>query len=465
MKQFVLALLLSTSLLGQKGNVDEVIKFNPRNLGVIRDNGRVKGYYFFYTQNKSDLKHNHYGLQILDAQMNPVKKSDFTKDKNLLLKSAAYSGSHFCFSFVNTTKGHEEFTIFDGDLKPVNSFSFEIFKEQTSYTHTLIAAPNVGFVAYGPNKKGKTELYGVSNQGEKLWSAKGTRSAEKGFETISSIGSGEGFVAFCETYRRRYFQAQDGDCYIRLIDPRKGSDLFNLKINEANEHIVIESISVEGDSYLFSGYFMDLKKSSQGVALIRVAADGKLITKKLLDLDREAPVLAEDAFTKNALAGKSIYFDSAEQLANGNMVLVTQLYNKSNMYDLVFFEMDHEFNLKDINVIKKDPAPINKVMNSMWAGKIEMNGIIKFMGFSDIYFTSVSDDRLTSTTVFRNLNKTNHEFTIRSAKIRDKKFETQELRVTTHADEIWTLPAVEGGVAIFQYSSKEKRLEMRVQKL
>ncbi len=76
-----------------KLSIDKVYTAYLRNSGTIMANSQIKGYFFLYQSDKIDKHTNEYTLQILDENLNKVRKIKFEDSKKLSLLESAYNGN------------------------------------------------------------------------------------------------------------------------------------------------------------------------------------------------------------------------------------------------------------------------------------------------------------------------------------------------------------------------------------
>ncbi len=103
----ILMLFISLESLAQSSAsklFQDVKQVTVRNVGPIKKNGEVKGYYSFYEYDKVDRKTLLFKLNLMDENLNDLGTKEIEGPKTWELVSSGFDGNNFCFKFYDPKK-------------------------------------------------------------------------------------------------------------------------------------------------------------------------------------------------------------------------------------------------------------------------------------------------------------------------------------------------------------------------
>jgi hypothetical protein len=135
MRQLLLVVLffftLSFSLFSQGIKIDNIRKAALRTSDAIKEGSDVKGYYFFYVNDKVDKNTNEYTLQIFDNNLKILKDIKFQESKDVTILESSFNGADLIFLFYNSKERTFDYQIYGADgKKKAFSYSRELTKKE-----------------------------------------------------------------------------------------------------------------------------------------------------------------------------------------------------------------------------------------------------------------------------------------------------------------------------------------------
>jgi hypothetical protein len=159
-KLFCIALLL-LSIEGFAQDVtktfDEVKKVTVRNIGTIKKNNVIKGYFCFYEFDKIDHKNRLYKLNLMDENLNDLGTKQIEGPKNWELVGSGFDGNNFCFKFWDEKAKEFDVKVYDQQANEIASNTIDInynyhSQKATTFTQSVSQDVNIlennGFVDY-----------------------------------------------------------------------------------------------------------------------------------------------------------------------------------------------------------------------------------------------------------------------------------------------------------------------------
>ena len=153
---FSLCTLQSFSQSGSKV-FDEVKEITVRNVGVIRKNNEIKGYFSFYEYDKVDKNTILFKLNLMDENLNQLGTKEIEGPKTWELISSGFDGNNFCFKFFDPKAKTFELKVYNQEAKEVNSSELEVVLKDNSLSYRMYRyntkvelniLPDNGFVNY-----------------------------------------------------------------------------------------------------------------------------------------------------------------------------------------------------------------------------------------------------------------------------------------------------------------------------
>jgi len=166
MKRIVIIILLCWSFKGFAQSAakvfDEVKSVTVRNVGTIKKNNEVKGYFNFYEYDKVDRKTILYKLNLMDENLNQIGTKEIEGPKTWELISSGFDGNNFCFKFFDPKAKTVELKVYDQEAKEVTTNEIELnygpssqkYKMYKQYENPeLNIIPGNGFMNYTFNEE------------------------------------------------------------------------------------------------------------------------------------------------------------------------------------------------------------------------------------------------------------------------------------------------------------------------
>jgi len=234
--------LITFSAGAQKLQIDNIRKSAQRASGAIKDGAEIKGYYFFYVNDKVDKKTNEYSLQILDNNLKVLKDLKFTESNKVTILESAFNGTDLIFLFYNTEDRTFDYRVYgaDGNKKSFG-YTRELTKKEKAYlqmtylavndeedTYTgLYPVDNVGFISNMPSREGNDFTFQIdffSTEKRKQWTY-----IPPGDDSKRCVGDYLGYcngVVYFEVLKLKGLMDQKPDSYIVGISLETGKQLF-----------------------------------------------------------------------------------------------------------------------------------------------------------------------------------------------------------------------------------------------
>ncbi|HEX3384021.1 MAG TPA: DUF6770 family protein, partial [Mucilaginibacter sp.] len=124
---FVLILFSFKGLAQDASKVfDGVKNITVRNVGVIKKNNTLQGYFNFYQFDKVDRKTLLFRLNLLDASLNNLGTKDIEGPKDWELVGSGFDGNNFCFRFWDEKKKTFESKVYDQQANEISSSNIKV---------------------------------------------------------------------------------------------------------------------------------------------------------------------------------------------------------------------------------------------------------------------------------------------------------------------------------------------------
>lgn len=514
----ILALLVTQSPVWAQGklSIENVRSMYLRNSGTIMANNEIKGYYTFYESDKIDKNTNEYTVQITDENLNKIKDIKFEGEKNIRLLESSYNGSSIMFLFYDNKEKTLEYRAygFDGKqkmsyVKDLNNRS-KMLLEQT-YGHTsdegqneaLFDIPNTGYVTVFPIKEGKYFSYEVNyffTDRKKQWNYEAAEEQDDKWAKAVYLGHTDTLVLF-EVVKQRTMLGGNPHSWLLGINMFTGRKAFEISTEAENDYkffpVNISTINNQRDFLLMGTYYDKddnaLKGKSVGLASWTLDPSGKVVSKKYNSWANEI-----SKFLKTNDKGKVedigyIYFHKIVQTANGKFFAVGEGYSKElsagktianallfmagagnvgsnfkvKVTEMVLMEFNDRFEISAASIYDKYNNSIGLPAGAGYQSPHTMALMVKALGGFDYDYT-VMDKTGSNFIVGYSDYEKGKDYkgrTFNSISYYDEKFTTDKIKLESKASYMKVFPAKTGSVMIMEYFKKEKKLEMRLEKL
>ena len=499
-----------------KLSIENVRSIYVRNSGTIMSANEIKGYFTFYESDKIDKNTLEYTVQITDENLNKIKDIKFEGNKNLRLLESSYNGSSIMFLFYDNKEKTLEYRSygFDGQekfsyVKELNNRSKMLIEE--TYGHTgeegsneaLFDVRDLGYVTVYPVKEGKYFSYEVNyffTDRKKQWTYEAVEEQDDKWEKAEYLGVTDSLVLF-EIVKQKTMLGGNPHSWLMGLDIYSGKKVFEVSTEAENDYkfFPVNISTINGKSnFLLMGSYYDkgdnaLKGKSLGLACWTMDPTGKLIAKKYNSW-------AEDfsKFLKTNDRGKVddigyIYFHRIIQTSNGKFFAVGEGYKKEisvgatalnvlsalgggrtgisnfkvKVTNMVMMEFNDKFEIGNASVYEKYSNNIVMPAGAGFLSPHTMALMVKALGGFDYDYTLMDKTRSNFVVGYSDYErgKDYRGRSFNSISYHDEKFSTDKIKLESKASNMRVFPAKTGSVMILEYFKKEKRLEMRLEKL
>ncbi len=501
----------------QKTTIDNIYSVSLKNSGTIESGGEVKGYFYFYVSDKVDRSTNEYTIQVLDENLREVNRIKFEDDKKEQLIETSYNTSSMLFLFMNA--GERTFTskIYGLDGKLRQTYTRELDKRSMAFltqSGSLRAVnndeaankfvydiENKGYLAVIPLRDGKDYSFeiGIIRSDTKKQLTYAADYGDYKYATASYLGT-SGDVAVFEVLKKEKLMSNKLESSLLGIDINTGRKRFDIDENATKYKFLPLNISNLNNSneILLLGNYYDkddrvMKNATMGVAAITIDGKGKILNQKYNSWAGDfAKFFNIDAKGKLENVGY-LYFHKLVQTEDGDIYAIGEGYNRVasgagialtvlgaatrssnggssvtnlNITNMVLVRFDNQFNVKDVKIYEK-----NKNRFSLPGGDYVSAHLLaaaaKTMGAYDYEFTRVNNTHSSFYVAFSDYErgKDYKGMVFRSIAYNEGQITTDKLQLKSTASSMRVLPAKTGSILVSEYFKKEKKIDIRLEKL
>lgn len=494
-----------------KLSIDKVYSAYLRNSGTIMENNQIKGYFFLYQSDKIDKRTNEYTLQILDQNLNKVKDIKFQDSKQISLLEAAYNGSSLAFLFKNTETKTLEMKVYDIDGKLKYTYSREYDRKtddlmkQYETLHTdegtnqnVFDLGEQGYASVLPLRDGSQRTYEVdfySSQTKKQWTYVPNDDEER-YAQAEFLGSTDSLIILEVMKKRRALSGKMTASLIGLNFITKKKE-FEIDAEGTDYKFVPSSVvhlKETGKILVMGSYFEAnaniAKDATLGLALFEIDSKGKVISKtynswggdfaKHLPTNSKGKIddvgflfihkLLKTPDGKLFVVGEG-YKRKASALGIGLTVLSggrsSAGVTKIVITDMVMMEFNNKYKVTNATVYDKtqNDATLSSISDYNSQHAIAM--MLKMWGSFDYEFTTGEPDNSSFTVCYSDWVRSSEYKgqTFNAIRYNGSKFSTDKIELKSKASSMKVFPAKAGSVMILEYFKKDKRLDLRLEKL
>ena len=270
---------------------DEVKTVTVRNVGVIKKNNVIKGYFSFYEYDKVDRKTVLYKLNIMDENLNLLGTKDIEGPKSWELVSSGFDGDNFCFKLYDPKAKSFLLKVYNQDAKEVVTSELEINYGLSSQKYKMYSQmenpevniiPNNGFVNYrfNDNNDGFFISY-VNGTTKKKWDMTYESSGSYKIMIPSFLGGNDKMLlTFVTRVNKGMFTSStENSLYAQNIG--NGSKIFEIPTLINGKNVVPTNVSFDGEKIMIVGLNYATNNIStstpDGLAFIELDKKGKLM--------------------------------------------------------------------------------------------------------------------------------------------------------------------------------------------
>jgi len=517
-KQLIAAALLFCTLglhAQSKLSVENVYAAYLRNSGTIMENNQIKGYFFLYQSDKVNRSTNEYTLQILDENLNKVKDIKFQDSRKLSLLEAAYNGSSLSFLFKNEDNRTLDMKVYgiDGQLKYTYSREYtkktDALMKRYETMHTdegtnqnVFDLGEQGYVSVLPLRDGRTYTYEVdyfSSASKKQWTYIPSDDEER-FANAEYLGSTDSLIIL-EVMKRNKLMSGKTTSHLVGINFVTKKKVFELDW-ENDKFLLVPSniVTVKGSNkILVMGSYFDkgdnvAKDHSKGLAVYEMDGKGHVLNKTYnswaLDFARHLPSTTKGKVDRvgflyihkmiQAPGGKMFAVgEGYKRKASAGGIALTALNAAAGGYngavgvtkivttDLVVMEFNDKYKLTNATIYEKrdNDAEVSGMSDYYSQHMIAM--YLKAAGAFDYEFTTGDAGNSNFTICYSDWVK-GADYkgkTFNTLRYNGTRFTQDKIELKSKASKMQVFPAKAGSVMILEYFKKEKRLDLRLEKL
>jgi hypothetical protein len=514
----LLPLMLGSIFLSaqSKLSIDNVYKTYLQNSGAIYQEGQIKGYFLFYQSDKVDRHTNEYTLDILDQNLNKVKEIKFDDNKKVDLLEAAYNGKALLFLYNDRENKMLNAKIYgvDGALKftysrPldkrtelfIQGYDNNLTKKTDDFANTKVfSCTDEGFTLVLPLKDGKDQTFEIDYySSEKQYQYAYTSPTEGRFEQAVFLGSTDSLI-LVETERKEHLfggQPHSTIMAVNYITKKKAFEIEDTRDKYKFVPLYCSKFRQDNGNFLLMGSYFDKnanigKDFSLGIAMYNVSPAGEIVSSTYnswtQDISKYLPLNEKGKIDNIGY----LYFHNMIQTPDGNLFAIGEGYKRaadalgitmnalSMMGGSVHGGGNTEIKVTDMVILKFTPdykiaaATIqNKNYNVIHTDLADFNSqhllatLIKMYGGFDYAFTTTDPASGNFDVCYNDYEKSKdyHGMTFHSLRYDGNGFTGDKIELKTKASNQRVLPGQPGFVMVYEYFKKDKRIDLRLEKL
>lgn len=496
----------------QKLSLENVRTVSLRSTGAIKSNEEVKGYFTLYQGDKIDRNTNEYGLQIMDEHLNKVKEVKFADSKKVQLLESAFNGSDLIFKFYDEEQKLLDFRVFGFDGKQKYNYQREVDKKTKRYMEqleiyhkegaedkTLFAVGERGYISVIPVREDGDFTYEVSYYGSGKKSSWTFNPNGEDSKTAQAqyLGSSDS-VAIFSVMKKSSRMTNKSSAFLMGLYLHNGKVAFDFETDKDKFNFMPMNVStIYGTTnFLVMGSYCDKednisKGKSLGLGMWLVNSKGKIVNAKYNSWDSEiGKHLSVNAKGRVEDIGY-IYFHKILQTEDGNFFAVGEGYKrqasaigiaatvlsrgragasttKIKVTDMLMLSFDQQFNIKAATIYDKNPTNIQLLGGMDFANLPTVAMWIKYL-FNGFDYAFTQTDKAHSTFTVGYIDYVKEEDykggTFNTITYQDGKFSQDKLNLVKKGSSLQVYEAKLGSIMIAEYFKKEKRYEMRLEKI
>ena len=506
--------LFATPALAQdKLSIDNVYSVTLRNAGPIVEHEEIKGYYFFYQSDKIDRNTNEYTLQILDANLNKIKDIKFQDSKKITLMESSYNGSSLVFQFYDEAQNLLDFRLYDMAGKKTYTYSKVLDRRSEAYFKNTPklggeeASENKnvfdlesGFLSVVPLREGKNYTYEVNfyaSDKRRSWTFNPIEDGK--FTTAQYLGATDS-IAVIEVLTKERAMSKEMVSTLVGINLQNGRKAFEIQTKEGGNKVYPMNISTlqTGNGFLVMGPYFEgddrvLQDKSLGMAVWRMDGKGKILSSKYISWSSDVgKFLKTDQRGRIADIGY-VYFHNLFQTEDGKVFAIGEGYKKTasalgitttvltamagggrgvstakmKITDMVVLQLNDQFGLEAATVYDKYNNNVELPSGYDFLTPHTLALMLKTYGSFDYTFTQMGKNRSSFMSGYTDFEKGKdyRGLTFNSISYYDGKITTDKIELKTKASTLRVLPAKPGSVLLLEYFKRDKRMDLRMEKV
>ena len=519
-KMLLFAFLMSVlTVNAQDASVENVLNLRTaKHSGQIIENNKLVGYFIFYTKEKIDKDNTAYEIEMFDDNYNPSSKFEIVRPKNSYLVEMVYNGSVFMLHFYDPKTGYE-FVTFDrnGDMKGSNAISKDavskwdlnkVLMNLQSSTENVSIYPNGtnGFIrsTFTNYKKVGYEIVAYDNEANEVWSYKSNEASEM-LEMVEINDISANYLTATVT-KKKNLTTREMSNYLLLLNLSDGSQITEISMGDDATGLrsVLKSflneskknISIVGEYYNPNDDIV--KDKSQGLYMQEISLSGEDlgITNYAWkgDIDQFASLTDEDGNDNRPFYA---FFHDVVVSKNGHIFLIGEQFLKQVsaggiamkvaanamgattnasafemlLGDMIVVEFDAEKTLVDFKTVEKKKTKIILPAGMGIYGSTTLGYYIKSIGAFDYAFTSRNKEKDIYDVIYIDGNRREDDQSEKSdlmvgvISIKGGAVTENRIPIFCESKNWWIQPGKPGYISVSEYFRKEKKINMRLEKL
>lgn len=449
--------------------------------------------------------------------MNLAVSKTINKPKNALLVESSFNGNAFMFLFVNMSKRSIELETYNKKGEKLGSRLYDKLKtnefrlysqmgmlSEESKNPTIFPVGDRGFLRIKMVMMGmakfnyQLEYFSNKMDASDSWSVgtpKGSKMIE--FPAIQSIS--DKFASVIIT-RRKGAMSKNSLYALQLLDLEKGKVLFEEPMidKQHNRSALYGEYVEETDEVLVAGNYFDLKDKTTngkplGLYFQTYNKEGEKLKDSYLSWDKDVSKFLDVNAKGRLKEGGFITLHKIIRATDGKIFAIGERFRKavsgagvalnvlaaaggsstgvSNakivLEEMYVFEMDTDYNLKDVKVFDKRKSNVFLPAGAAYASPTLLAYMLKAYGWFDYSYTQKDLKKGVFYSTYVSTLKEKGEgikpiFGI-IAYDGEGGFSTDKINLKSKATELWVNPAKPGYVSIWEYHRKEKTINVRLE--
>jgi len=270
----------------------DVKNVTVRNVGIIKKNNIVKGYFTFYEYDKADKKNLVYKLNLVDENLNDLGTKEITGPKDWELVSSGFDGNNFCFKFYDDKKRTFELKVYNQDgvevvsnplkinYKPSSNSKYEMYQQMTNPELNIVESN--GFVDYTFNDPNDAFIISYANGSTKnTWQQTYQPEGKSKVMLPTFLNGNDEVILTAVTRIEKGMYNTKTQHTVLASSAKTGAQLFDVSTEIDDNHVVpINAIFENGNIVVIGLNYKSTKTLTSppdGMAFLIFDKNGKLV--------------------------------------------------------------------------------------------------------------------------------------------------------------------------------------------
>jgi hypothetical protein len=446
----------------------------------------------------------------VDENLNKLKDIKFTDSKNIALLESSYNNASVVFMFYDDDQNMLDYRLYGMNGKQSYTYSKTLDKKSEKYFKTQVAmngseesqnknifdVPGKGFLTITSLREDKNYTYDVNfyaSGKRKTWTYNPIEDGR--FTSAQYLGANDS-IAVIEILSKEKLMSKDVESTLLGINLENGKKVFEVRtqdgknqlypmnispVNGTNQFIVIGTYYASGDRLM--------RDNSEGLGIWLMSSKGKIEKSKYVSWANDmSKFLKVDQKGRVADLGY-VYFHKLLQTEDGRIFAVgegykkvadgvgialnvlTQSYRagvtKLKITDMLMLELSQDFNLTNAKIYEKNNNSFSLNTGSDFLTPHSLALAAKSYGAFDYDFTQLGENKASFVVGYSDYERSKEYSgqTFNSISYYDGKITTDKINLKTKASTVHILPAKPGSIVLMEYFKKDKKLDLRMEKL